>query len=104
MRLLVGGNPQIPKGDGEGPVRAYVAAMPEWKRDVGHRLDRLITETVPGVHKAVRWNQPLYGVEGRGWFASFVLHPLREGDLLSRCAAPASSARRHAQERRRPSS
>lgn len=26
--LLSGGNPQIPKGDGEAPVRAYIAAMP----------------------------------------------------------------------------
>ena len=27
--LLSGGNPQIPKGDGDGPVQAYIAAMPE---------------------------------------------------------------------------
>jgi hypothetical protein len=26
--LLSGGNPQIPKGDGDGPVQAYIAAMP----------------------------------------------------------------------------
>lgn len=71
VRLLAGGNPQIPKGDGEGPVQAYISAMPGWKRDLGVRLDRLITESVPGVRKAVRWNQPLYGVEGRGWFVSF---------------------------------
>ena len=24
--------------------------------------------TVPDVRKAVRWNSPFYGVEGRGWF------------------------------------
>ena len=28
----------------------------------------LIVRTVPGVRKAVRWNSPFYGVEGRGWF------------------------------------
>jgi hypothetical protein len=70
-RLLSGGNPQIPKGDGEAPVRAYLAALPGWKREVGRCLDALVVETVPGVRKAVRWNSPFYGVEGRGWFLSF---------------------------------
>src|SRR3954470_10277902 len=67
-RLLSGGNPQIAKADGDAPVQAYIAAMPGWKRGVGRRLDALIARTVPGVHKAVKWNSPLYGVEGQGWF------------------------------------
>jgi hypothetical protein len=67
-KLLSGGNPQIPKGDGDPPVQAYIAAMPGWKQDIGRQLDALITKTVPGVQKAVRWNSPFYGVEGRGWF------------------------------------
>ena len=66
--LLAGGNPQIAKGDGDAPVQAYIAAMPGWKSDVGRRLDALISRTVPGVRKAVKWNSPLYGVEGQGWF------------------------------------
>lgn len=66
--LLSGGNPQIAKGYGDAPVQAYIAAMPGWKSDVGHRLDALITHTVPGVYKAVKWNSPLYGIEGQGWF------------------------------------
>lgn len=70
-KLLSGGNPQIPKGDGDAPVQAYIAAMPGWKRDVGRRLDTLIERTVPEVRKAVRWNSPFYGVEGQGWFLSF---------------------------------
>jgi hypothetical protein len=69
--LLSGGNPQIAKADGDAPVQAYIAAMPDWKRDIGRRLDALIVETVPNVRKAVRWNSPIYGVEGQGWFASF---------------------------------
>ena len=69
-KLLSGGNPQIPKGDGNAPVQAYIAAMPGWKSDVGRRLDALIESNVPGVQKAVRWNSPWYGVEGMGWFAS----------------------------------
>jgi hypothetical protein len=66
--LLSGGNPQIAKGDGDAPVQAYIAAMPGWKRDVGHRLDALIVGAVPGVRKTVKWNSPFYGVEGQGWF------------------------------------
>ena len=69
-RLLAGGNPQIPKGDGDAPVQAYIAAMPGWKSGIGRRLDTLIERTVPGVHKAVKWNSPLYGIEGQGWFLS----------------------------------
>jgi hypothetical protein len=53
--LLSGGNPQIAKGYG----------------DLGRRLDALIVRTVPGVHKAVKWNSPFYGIEGQGWFLSY---------------------------------
>ena len=70
-RLLSGGNPQIPKGEGDGPVQDYIAAMPEWKRAVGERLDALVVRTVPKVHKAVKWNQPFYGFEDQGWFMAF---------------------------------
>jgi hypothetical protein len=70
-KLLAGGNPQIAKSDGDGPVQAYIAAMPGWKREVGRRLDALIVRLVPKVRKAVRWNSPFYGVEGQGWFVGF---------------------------------
>lgn len=69
--LLSGGNPQIPKGFGNAPVQAYIAAMPEWKRGVGERLDALIEKAVPGVRKAVKWNSPFYGVEEGSWFLSY---------------------------------
>ena len=71
-KLLAGGNPQIPKGEGDGPVQAYLAAMPGWKRAVGEHLDALIVRTVPDVRKAVKWNQPFYGAaDDEGWFAAF---------------------------------
>jgi hypothetical protein len=69
--LLAGGNPQIAKGYGDGPVQRYIAAMPGWKSDVGRRLDRMIAATVPGVQKAVKWNSPFYGIEKDVWFLSF---------------------------------
>ena len=70
--LLSGGNPQIAKGEGDAPVQAYIAAMPDWKRNLGRRLDALIAHTVPGVRKAVKWNSPFYGAADQdGWFLSF---------------------------------
>jgi hypothetical protein len=69
--LLAGGNPQIAKADGDAPVQAYIAAMPDWKRGIGERLDALIERHVPNVRKAVKWNSPFYGIDGQGWFMSF---------------------------------
>ena len=71
VKLLAGGNPQIPKADGDAPVRAYIDAMPGWKGDVGRWLDSLILRTVPAARKAIKWNTPFYGVEGLGWFLGF---------------------------------
>lgn len=67
-RLLSGGNPQIGRGDGDEPIAAYIAAMPGWKSAVGREIDDIVTRTVPGVRKAVKWNSPFYGVAGHGWF------------------------------------
>jgi hypothetical protein len=69
--LLSGGNPQIAKADGDAPVQAYIAKMPGWKRDIGKRLDAIIVRSVPKVRKAVKWNSPFYGIDGKGWFLSF---------------------------------
>ncbi|MDM9648879.1 DUF1801 domain-containing protein [Rhizobium sp. S163] len=70
-KLLSGGNPQIPKGEGDAPVQAYIAAMPGWKSAVGKALDELITGLIPDLHKAVKWNTPLYGAAAGGWFLAF---------------------------------
>ncbi len=83
-RLLSGVNPQIPKGEGDGPVQDYIAALPGWKRELGRRLDRLIVRTVPEVRKAVKWNQPFYGADEEGWFLAFREDDdLDEGQLVS---------------------
>lgn len=70
VKLLSGGNPQIPKGDGDEPVQAYLDAMPEWKGQIGRHLDGLVREVVPDARRAVRWNSPFWGVDGNGWFLS----------------------------------
>ena len=68
--LLSGGHPQIPKGDGDAPVQAYIAAVPGWKQSLVRRIDALITRHVHGVRKAVKWNSPFYGSGEHGWFLS----------------------------------
>lgn len=65
---LSGGNPQIAKGYGQAPIDAYIAAMPGWKSAVGRKIDTLISKAVPGVHKAVKWNSPMYGAAEGTWF------------------------------------
>ncbi|MBC7767345.1 MAG: DUF1801 domain-containing protein [Phycisphaerales bacterium] len=70
-KLLSGGNPQIAKAYGDAPVQAYIAAMPDWKSDIGARIDAIITRTVPRVRKAVKWNSPMYGMSDNVWFMSF---------------------------------
>jgi hypothetical protein len=71
VKLLSGGNPQIAKADGDAPVQAYIDALSGWKRDVCQRLDAIIARHAPQARKAVKWNSPFYGMEGRGWFMSF---------------------------------
>ena len=70
-KLLSGGNPQIAKADGDAAVQSYIKAMPDWKREVGRRVDAIVSRAVPKVQKAVKWNSPFYGIEGQGWFLSF---------------------------------
>ena len=52
-------------------MQDYIAAMPGWKRSVGEQLDSLIGRVVPDVRKAVKWNQPFYGLAGEGWFVAY---------------------------------
>ena len=59
-----------PKVDQEGAaaVRAYISALPGWKKEVGKRVDAIIEREVPHVRRAIKWNMPFYGIDGQGWF------------------------------------
>ena len=96
-KLLSGGNPQIAKADGDAPVQAYIAAMPGWKRDLGKRLDALIVRNVPNVRKAVKWNSPLYGIEGQSWFLGIHIFT-RYVKVLPRRVAATGPARRQQEQ------
>lgn len=58
------------KAEGDAPVKAFIAKLPGWKKDVAKRFDDIIAREVPGVKRAIKWSSPMYGVEGQGWFAS----------------------------------
>jgi hypothetical protein len=58
------------KADGPAPVKAYIASLRGWKREVAQRFDSLIEREVPEVRRAIKWSTPMYGIEGRGWFAA----------------------------------
>ncbi len=64
LTLLTRGNPQMAKAAGGDAVQASVEALPGRKGDIGRRLGVLIVYNVPNVREAVRWDSPLYGIEG----------------------------------------
>lgn len=61
----------LPKAEGDAPVRAYFAKISPEHRAIGESLDAIIAKNVPGVRRAVKWSSPMWGLEGRGWFAAF---------------------------------
>lgn len=52
--------------DGDEPVFAYIASLPEPQRSIAERVDALAAKTLPGLERAVKWGMAWYGV-GDGW-------------------------------------
>lgn len=63
-----GGGPAAARRAGESAVQSFIAALPEWQAAFAGRIDAMIGQAVPGAHKALRWNTPLYGMEEGRWF------------------------------------
>nr|WP_228126779.1 DUF1801 domain-containing protein [Candidatus Viadribacter manganicus] len=99
-KLLNCGDPQIANGHGYAPAPAYIAAMPDWTRAIDRKVDQLITRAVPKVKKAVKYDSPLYGLDGKTWFVSmhvFARHlkvAFFKGALLDP-ASPGASKQKH---------
>jgi hypothetical protein len=62
------------KPDGDAAVKAYIAALPGWKKAVAKRIDALIEREVPNVRRAIKWGMPFYGIEGQGLFVRFAAY------------------------------
>jgi hypothetical protein len=52
--------------DGDKPVFAYIASLPEPQRGIAEAIDVLAARTLPGLQRAVKWGMSYYGV-GDGW-------------------------------------
>jgi len=52
--------------EGNAPVFAYIASLPQPQRSLAERIDALATKTLPDLQRAVKWGMAYYGVSG-GW-------------------------------------
>ena len=62
--------------DGDAPVFAYIASLPQPQRGIAERIDALAARTLPDLRRAVKWGMAYYGVDGGWCFSSgaFVGH------------------------------
>ncbi len=62
--------------DGDAPVFAYIASLPQPQRGIAEHIDALAAKTLPGLQRAVKWGMAYYGVGGGWCFSSgaFVGH------------------------------
>lgn len=63
--------PRPDKGEGAAAVRAAIRKLRPEHRQMAERFDAIVARGVPDAKRAVKWGSPMWGVEGRGWFASF---------------------------------
>ena len=52
--------------EGDEPVFAYIASLPQPQRGVAERIDALAAKTLPDLQRAVKWGMAYYGVAGAG--------------------------------------
>lgn len=52
--------------EGDEPVFAYIASLPQPQRGIAERVDSLAARTLPGLQRSVKWGMSYYGV-GDGW-------------------------------------
>lgn len=52
--------------DGDAPVFAYIASLPQPQRGIAERIDALADRTLPGLQRSVKWGMSYYGI-GEGW-------------------------------------
>lgn len=63
--------------DGVAGVRAWIAGVKPEHRAIVERMDALIEEIIPGVHRVIKWRKPsqplgipFYGTEDQGWIVA----------------------------------
>jgi len=67
LRVAMAGKASPAKAaEGDGPVFAYIASLPQPQRGIAERIDALAAEQLPELRRAVKWGMAYYGVGG-GW-------------------------------------
>ena len=56
--------------EGDPPVFAYIASLPQPQRAIAERVDALASKSLPELQRAVKWGMAYYGVNGGWCFAS----------------------------------
>jgi hypothetical protein len=77
LRVAMTGKASAAKAaEGDEPVFAYIASLPQPQRAIAERIDALAARTLPGLQRAVKWGMAYYGVDGGWCFAAggFVGH------------------------------
>ncbi len=64
--MLTGKASPAKAANGDKPVFAYIASLPEPQRGIAERVDALAARTLPGLQRSVKWGMSYYGV-GDGW-------------------------------------
>jgi hypothetical protein len=64
--MITGKASQAKAADGDKPVFAYIASLPQPQRGIAERVDALAAKTLPGLQRCVKWGMSYYGV-GDGW-------------------------------------
>jgi hypothetical protein len=64
--MLTGKASPAKAADGDQPVFAYIATLPQPQRGIAERIDALAARTLPDLQRAVKWGMSYYGV-GDGW-------------------------------------
>lgn len=64
--MLTGKASPARAADGDKPVFAYIASLPEPQRSIAEKVDALAAKTLPGLERSVKWGMSYYGV-GDGW-------------------------------------
>jgi hypothetical protein len=67
LRLaMMGKASDAKRADGDAPVFAYIASLPQPQRGIAELIDALAASTLPDLRRAVKWGMAYYGVDG-GW-------------------------------------
>ncbi len=64
--MLTGKASAAKPAEGDAPVFAYIASLPQPQRAIAERIDALAAKTLPDLRRSVKWGMSYYGV-GDGW-------------------------------------